>query len=235
MQQLKAATILSFLTAVCLFAAPADGANEEGTVTSAGQSLAEIMSIPVNGIPASLLKDAQAVAIIPNVIKAGFVLGGRRGHGVVMLRDAQGGWANPLFITLTGGSIGWQIGVQSTDVFLVFKTRRSLDGFLRNRKFTLGADAAVAAGPVGRQAEAGTDVTLQAEILSYSRSRGLFAGVSLEGSVIEADSLSNAGYYRVNGVTSDAIVAGQVPTPVSALKLREQLTAASGPPTVVHQ
>jgi len=203
----------------------------ETTVTSATESLAEIMSIPANGIPASLLKDAEAVAIVPSVLKASFVVGGRRGHGVVVLRGPDGQWANPLFVTLTGGSVGWQIGVQSTDIFLVFKTKRSLDGFLKGRKFTLGADAAVAAGPVGRQAEAGTDGKLQAEILSYSRSRGLFAGVSLEGSVIEPDPWANAAYYRLPTVTPDAIIAGQaVQTPASAMKLREHLSAAAGTP-----
>jgi lipid-binding SYLF domain-containing protein len=186
------------------------------------------MHIPANGIPTALLKDAEAVAIVPNVIKASLVIGGRRGHGVVVMRDQGGRWANPLFVTLTGGSVGWQIGVQATDIFLVFKTKRSLDGFLKGRKFTLGADAAVAAGPVGRQAEAGTDPTLQAEILSYSRSRGLFAGVSLEGSVIEADVAGNATYYRLPTVTPELIISGQVLTPVSAIKLREQLSIASG-------
>jgi lipid-binding SYLF domain-containing protein len=233
MQNLR---FLISLAVVSMFAArPATllaADREEATVLSAADSLAEIMRIPASGIPAALLKDAEAVAIVPNVIKASFVVGGRRGHGVVVLRDANGRWANPLFVTLTGGSVGWQIGIQSTDVFLVFKTKRSLDGFLRGRKFTLGADAAVAAGPIGRQAEAGTDGTLQAEILSYSRSRGLFAGVSLEGSVIEADVRGNATYYRLPPVTPELIIAGQVQTPASAIKLREQLTAASGMPAV---
>ena len=122
--------------------------------------------------------------IVPRVIKAGLVVGGRFGRGVVLVRNGKGCWSNPAFVTLTGGSVGWQIGVQSTDLVLVFKNRKTADRLLHGKdKLTLGADAAVAAGPLGRQAEAGTDARLHAEIYSYSRSRGLFAGISLKGPV----------------------------------------------------
>jgi lipid-binding SYLF domain-containing protein len=157
--------------------------------------ISEIMAIPASGIPQSMLSDAQAVAIIPGVIKGSFVVGARYGNGVVLVRDEQSGWHAPVFITLTGGNIGWQVGVQSTDVVLVFKTRKSVDGLLSGR-LTMGADAAVAAGPVGRQAAAATDTNLGAQIYSYSRSRGLFAGVSFDGSVIRVDPISNATYYH---------------------------------------
>ena len=155
----------------------------------------EIMAIPAGGIPRGLLKDAHGVAIIPGVIKGSFVVGARFGKGVLLVRDDNGGWHAPVFITLTGGNIGWQVGVQATDVVLVFKTRSSVNGLLSG-KFTIGADAAAAAGPVGRQAAAATDGRLAAEIYSYSRSRGLFAGVSFDGSVIQVDSIANASYYR---------------------------------------
>lgn len=166
MQTLKLPTSLAVALLLVGHSAVALAADPEGTVKSAAQSLTEIMAIPASSIPTALLRDAEGVAIVPGVIKAGFVVGGRRGHGVVLARDSARNWANPLFVTLTGGSVGWQVGVQSTDIFLVFKTKRSLDGFIKGRKFTLGADAAVAAGPVGRQAEAGTDERLRAEILS---------------------------------------------------------------------
>ncbi len=125
----------------------------------------------------------------------GFVVGGRHGRGVLIIKDEKGLWQNPYFITFTGGSIGWQIGAQASDVILVFKSRRSIEA-IRKGKFTLGADAAVAAGPVGRQAEAATDTTLRAEIYSFARSRGLFAGVSLEGSSLSIDNEAVWDFYR---------------------------------------
>ncbi len=168
---------------------------EDSTVRESINVFSEVMSLPAEGIPRALLSDAHAVAIIPRVIKGSFVVGARHGNGVLLVRDDNGGWHAPVFISLTGGNIGWQIGVQSTDVILVFKTTQSVNGLLSG-KFTLGADAAVAAGPLGRQAAAATDGRLGAQIYSYSRSRGLFAGVSLDGSVIQMDRMSNATYYR---------------------------------------
>src|SRR5215470_10981392 len=141
-----------------------------------------------------LLSEAQGVAIIPDVTKIGFIAGVRRGHGVVMVRDAEGEWSLPQFITLTGGSVGWQAGIQGTDVVLVFKTKKGVEGLMRG-KFTIGADASVSAGPVGRDAEAATDTQLKAEILSYSRSRGLFAGVSIDGSALEVDQRAHVAFY----------------------------------------
>ena len=152
-------------------------------VGSACQVLHEIMAIPARGIPMSLLADAQGIAIVPNLLKGGFVVGVRHGRGVIVVRDDNGQWRPPTFITITGGSVGWQIGVQATDLVLVFKTKTGVESLMRG-KFTIGGGVAAAAGPVGRQAEAGTDARLRAEIFSYSRSRGLFAGVALDGSVI---------------------------------------------------
>ncbi len=170
-------------------------AREEATMRDAITVLNEIMAIPANGIPLSMLNNAHGVAIIPGVLKGSFVIGARHGNGVVMIRDGNGGWHAPVFITLTGGNIGWQVGVQSTDVVLVFRTRNSVEGLLAGR-MTLGADAAVAAGPIGRQATAATDSRLDAQIFSYSRSRGLFAGVSFDGSVIRLNQISNASFYQ---------------------------------------
>ncbi len=157
--------------------------------------LAEIMEVPLKGIPRSLLSRAHGVAIIPNMIKGGFVIGARHGTGVLVLRENNGQWRAPVFISMTGGSLGFQAGVQSTDVVLVFTRPENVRQILAG-KFTLGADAAAAAGPVGRQGSAATDLGLKAEIYSYSRSRGLFAGVALDGSVLQVDSFANAAYYH---------------------------------------
>lgn len=164
------------------------------TVVDAEQVLSDFMAIPARQIPQALLSEAQAVAIIPNVVKVGFVGAARRGHGVVMVRDDEGEWSLPQFMTLTGGSVGFQAGIQGTDVILVFTTREGVDGLMRG-KFTVGVDAAVAAGPVGRDAAIGTDATLRSEIYSYSRSRGLFLGVALDGSVLEVNHEAHAFYY----------------------------------------
>ena len=164
------------------------------TIRRSEQVLADLMAIPARQIPQHLLAGATGVAVIPDVTKIGFVAGVRRGHGVVLVRDAEGEWSLPQFITLTGGSVGWQAGIQGTDVVLVFKTRKGVEGLMRG-KFTIGADASVSAGPIGRDAEAATDATLKSEILSYSRSRGLFLGVSIDGSALEIDQFAHAEYY----------------------------------------
>jgi lipid-binding SYLF domain-containing protein len=209
------------LTACALLAACADTSawaqpGAEGTVRDAAQVLYEIMAIPARRIPADLLRSAEAVAIVPGVVKIGFIAGIRRGHGVIIMKDGEGEWTLPQFITLTGGSVGWQAGAQVTDVILVFRTRRSAEGLLSG-KLTLGVDAAVAAGPVGREAEAATDMPLRSEILSYSRSRGLFLGVSLDGSVIEPDGLAHLAYYGSPVMQVPAVIPPSAVTLVQAL------------------
>jgi lipid-binding SYLF domain-containing protein len=189
---LKAISLCTILGLVCTRGTAR--ADAEMTVRSADQTLHEIMAIPASQIPGALLADAQGVAIIPGVIKIGFIAGIRRGHGVVLVRGPDGAWSLPQFVTLTGGSVGWQAGVQGTDVVLVFMTKKSVEGLMTG-KFTIGADVAAAAGPVGRNAAAATDGRLRAEILSYSRSRGLFAGISLDGSAIEVDAAEQINYY----------------------------------------
>ncbi len=167
------------------------------TLKDAVVVLDELAKIPAKSIPATLLADAQGVAVIPKVIKVGLVAGVRGGHGVVLAKDKDGNWGDPTFIDLTGGSVGFQIGVESTDVVLVFRRRESLDRILAGKgKLTLGADASVAAGPVGRTAAAATDAKLEAEIISYSRARGLFAGVSLSGAGVVYDPAPNAKFNR---------------------------------------
>ncbi|OWK39484.1 lipid-binding SYLF domain-containing protein [Fimbriiglobus ruber] len=185
--------LLTGLT-IALFVAPAVALppSNEKTLEDAAEVLDDLNKIPLNSIPAALLADAKGVAVIPRVIKAGFVVGGRGGHGIVMAKDKDGNWCDPVFVDLGGASVGFQAGVESTDVVLVFRGHKSLDRLLEGKvKITLGADAAVAAGPLGRMAAAATDAKLEAEIVSYSRNRGLFAGVSLEGAAIHANGESN--------------------------------------------
>jgi lipid-binding SYLF domain-containing protein len=202
------------LVGLNLFVTPATArANSpDQTVQNAKAVLEEALSNPARRIPERMLADAHAVAIVPNVFKVGFIAGVRRGHGVVLVRDRDGEWGLPQFITITGGSIGWQIGAQSSDVVLVFRSQRSVENLMRG-KFTLGADASVAAGPLGRRVEAATDLQLRAEILSYARSRGLFAGVALDGSAIEIDGFAHQTFYG-SGPTE---LPRQVPQSAAAL------------------
>jgi lipid-binding SYLF domain-containing protein len=187
--------MVSLVLACGMSAARASAAgNPTETIRQSEQVLADLMAIPARQIPQHLLAGATGVAVIPDVTKIGFIAGVRRGHGVVMVRDAEGEWSLPQFITLTGGSVGWQAGIQGTDVVLVFKTRKGVEGLMKG-KFTIGADASVSAGPLGRDAEAATDASLKSEILSYSRSRGLFFGVSIDGSALEIDQFAHTEFY----------------------------------------
>lgn len=228
----KSSSLLTTLTVLALFTIPGGKIHasykEVAVIESAAEVLDALSSIPLRGIPPALMQDAQGVAVIPNVLKAGFVIGGRHGRGVVLVREADGSWGNPLFVSLTGGSIGWQVGVQSTDVVLVFKTRNSLDRILKGKgKLTLGADVGVAAGPIGRQAEAATDAQLKAEIYSYSRSRGLFAGVSLEGAAFLVDESANELFYHLRGVSPGDLSAMKGVQSPAVDKLKAQLTKIS--------
>jgi len=152
-------------------------------VEESGKVLREVQQMPDQGIPEDLLRNSSAIAIFPSTISGGFIIGGKYGQGIIMVRDKSGRWSPPAIFTIAGGSFGWQIGGQATDFVLLIMNRRSVDGILQG-KCKLGADASVAAGPVGRAAEASTDIQLKGGILSYSRSRGLFAGAKLEGAVI---------------------------------------------------
>jgi lipid-binding SYLF domain-containing protein len=207
------------------------GQVEDDRAGDAARVLGEIMRIPEDRIPDKLLFDAQAIAVIPSVIKAGFGVGGRRGRGLISVRSKDGTWSNPSFITLTGGSFGFQAGVQSTDVILVFRTSRGVDSIVSG-KFTLGADASVAAGPVGRSAQASTDERLKAEILSYSRARGLFAGVALDGTHLGIDNKSNQRVYG-QGNTARAIFEGRAGNGTAAtIAFRDKLEESTVPQKV---
>ncbi len=197
------------LLAVSLMVAiPAAGATkEEKRVADATDVIDQLLRIPEQTVPPVLLARAYAVAVIPNVVKVGFGLGARRGKGILVVRGEDNSWSNPAFITLTGGSLGWQIGAQSTDIILVFKTREGVDGITKG-KFTLGADASIAAGPVGRHTAIATDIQFKAEVFSYSRSRGIFAGVALEGAGVTMDRVANAAFYGSSSITPEQIFAG---------------------------
>ncbi len=194
-------------------------------VNDAIEVIQEMVGIPEEGIPEALLSRAYGIAIIPKVIKAAWVVGGRYGKGVLLVRDERGQWGNPSFIRIAGGSVGWQIGVQSADIILVFKRKKSIESITEG-KITLGADAAVAAGPVGRRAEVSTDIELEAEIYSYSKSRGLFAGVSIEGSAIQIDEDANVDFYDQEDLSARDILFGEknLDVPAVAKKLKEILT-----------
>ncbi len=196
--------------------------SEEQVVVDAAQVLDELMTIPLRSIPSSLLATSEGVIICPKVLKVGFVLGGRGGRGVLLMKTGERDWSNPILLRLHGGSVGWQAGVQSSDVMLVLRTRRTVNALLEGQRFTLGADASIAAGPLGRETAASTDLKLQSEILSYSRSRGLFAGISFNGSALNIDAAANGAYYQRAGVTPADIIAGKnLAPPQSAQVLRE--------------
>ena len=216
--------LVQFLLSLALLGASQvhAGEAENQRVNNAVRVLREILQAPDRRVPSDMIANAYAVAVIPDVIKAGLVIGGRHGQGLIAVKTDNGTWSNPSFISMSGGSIGFQAGVSSTDVILVFRTQRGVDSIVHG-KFTLGADASAAAGPVGRTAQASTDASLKAEIYSYSRARGLFAGAALDGSVISIDNDANAAVYGT-GITPRRIFAGQVSNvPNAIVDFRDRL------------
>ncbi len=201
--------LLSALALVMFSGAAHAQKREEARLLLATQVLEELRAQRDQYIPDRLLDRAYGIAVFPNVTKGAFVVGGRYGTGALVVRDKNGRFSNPVFVRLAGGSVGWQWGVQQTDIVLVFTSRAGIDRITEG-KMTLGADASVAAGPVGRQASAATDATFKAEVYSYSRSRGLFAGVALDGSALTIDSSSNGNFYGKRGVKADEIIEGAV-------------------------
>ena len=209
MRKVYARLTVFLISVFACFAAVAAERQEARLMTST-EVLDELLQMPEQNIPGWLLERAHAVAVVPNVIKVGLGIGGRRGKGVLVVRKDNGSWSNPIFVNLTGGSFGFQVGVQSTDIVLVFTSRHSIEGIVGG-KVTLGADASVAAGPVGRQSSAATDVGLTAQVYSYSRASGLFAGVALDGSALTIDHRSNELFYRRPGVLASEIIRSDAP------------------------
>ncbi len=207
--------------------AAAAGDREDVRADDAVRVVQQIQSIPESAIPDRLLDEAKAIVVVPDTIKAGFMLGGRRGLGMMSVKSPDGTWSNPVFVNLAGASFGLQAGVQSADVILVFRSERGVDSIV-NGKITLGADAGIAAGPVGRNASAATDGELKAEIWSWSRARGLFAGGALDGAVLSIDNGANRTAYG-SGTTPRAVFEGRAPQAPSAAitKFRDALEEAT--------
>jgi SH3 domain-containing YSC84-like protein 1 len=193
---------------------------------TAGIVFTEIMGTPDKGIPQELLESAECIVIVPGMKKGAFVVGGNYGRGFMLCRQASGlGWSAPAGVKVEGGSVGLQVGGSETDVFMLVMNKRGAEKLLSS-KFTLGADASVAAGPVGRTSSADTDAKLHAEILSYSRSRGVFAGISLEGATLRPDEEANAELYG-RKLTNEQIVAGKIKSPSSGSRLTAELNKQS--------
>lgn len=180
---------------------PIEG-REDSLLNDSSRCLSEIMEIPGKAIPSFLFEKAEGIAIFPGLVRGGFVVGAQHGKGVLVVKNDDGVWESPRFVKLTGGSLGFQAGIQSADVILIFCTRRSVHAAVKGQ-FTIGADASAAAGPVGRQASASTNTTLSSEIYSYSRSRGLFLGVAVDGCVLDVENEISRKYYA-NGIPAPA-------------------------------
>jgi len=220
MKKLLSLGMLLALTAAPMFAARPDNERIDDRLESAGMVFDEIMNIPDN-VPQDLLDRAECVVVFPSVLKAAFGIGGSFGRGAMVCRTGEhftGPWGAPSMMALEGGSFGFQIGGEATDFVLLIMNPRGV-GSILNNKVKLGADMAAAAGPKGRDAEAATDVTLRAEILTYSRSRGLFAGVSLEGSTLRPDGEGNEKLYGKKLTATQIVRKGAVPVPPSGQKL----------------
>lgn len=195
----------------------------ENRLRDCAEVVESIVSAPDAGIPVDLLQRSQGIMIFPSLLKAGLGVGGQYGKGVVLRRNNKTGrWGPPVFMTLVGGSFGWQIGVQSTDLILLIMSRVKLKS-LFNDKLTIGADASVAAGPVGRDASAATDIALNAGMLSYSRAKGLFAGVSIKGSILEVDWSANEAFYGSDASLIDVFFQGKGRVSAQAKRLMDML------------
>jgi lipid-binding SYLF domain-containing protein len=195
----------------------AQTSDEAKRIAEATTVLEEIMAAADKAVPRSIMEKAAGIAVFPSLIKGGLIVGGQHGRGVLSVRDKQhGGWSSPAFLTITGGSFGAQIGAQALDLILVINNQRGLEQMVKNQ-FKLGVDAAATAGPVGRDASAQTDIQMRAQILSYSRSRGLFAGVTLNGSTIRQDRDANERYYgtayRTGQIVFDGLGGSPEPVP----------------------
>jgi len=233
----KHATLCLMITLALTVSARASSNREDDVhrIQESAQIFQEMLEAPDSAIPQDLLDSADCIAVIPAEIKFAFFVGGNYGKGLVTCRVNRS-WSAPIFIAVGGGSFGFQFGGSSTDFILVFRGRRGLQKLLNN-KFKIGGDASAAAGPVGRSAAAGTDIALHAEILTYSRTRGVFAGISLSGAVVQADDTGNQAFYGGN-VNKQDVLDGKVPVPpdamvlVSAVSRATHMPAPNNPPPV---
>jgi len=229
----KSATLYLVMTLALSLSARASSNREDDIhrIEDSAQIFQEIMNTPDKAIPQELLNSAKCIAIIPGEVKFAFLVGGNYGKGLVTCRGIKS-WSAPVFLAVGGGSFGFQAGGSSTDFILIFRGRRGLTKLLSD-KFKIGGDASAAAGPVGRSASAGTDIELHAEILTYSRSRGVFAGVSLSGAVVQPDDNGNQALYGPSGVKAniETILDGKVAVPPEATVLLQAVSKATHTPT----
>ncbi|HVN22203.1 MAG TPA: lipid-binding SYLF domain-containing protein [Dongiaceae bacterium] len=211
----KLALLMVVVLFSCLFLAADEEKDSKATerVQSAADVLNEIQSAPDSGIPQEILSRAECVAVVPSMLKGGFIVGAKYGRGVASCRTDKG-WSAPAFFMVTGGSFGFQIGGQAVDLVMLVMNKNGVERLLSSQ-FALGADASVAAGPVGRHAEGNTDWKLRAEVLTYSRARGVFAGVSLNGAVLKQDKGTTRDFYG-HMVTSRASLSGEIEPPAPA-------------------
>jgi lipid-binding SYLF domain-containing protein len=214
---------LAALLSASLAAAQQSVPDEVDRVQDAAVVLSELSATPDRAIPKAVLERAQAIAVFPGLKKAGFVVGGQYGRGVIAVREATGQWSAPAFLRLAGGSFGAQIGAQEVDLVLVVMNKRGVDNLLRN-EFKIGGEAAAAAGPVGREASASTDLQMRAEILSYSRSRGLFAGATINGASIAEDKDANAKFYGQPYTSQEVVTGKMTSTPAAAKTFTDALS-----------
>jgi SH3 domain-containing YSC84-like protein 1 len=219
-------TLLTLLAGSLLLTIPAvvrasDREDDDNRINRATEVFHEIMNAPDQGIPRGILESAKCIAIIPGEKKFAFIFGANYGRGVAVCRTENGTWSAPMFVAVDGGSVGYQIGGSSTDLIMIFMNDHALKSLLSD-KFKLGGDASVAAGPVGRNAQADTDLKLTAEILSYSRSKGVFAGVSLDGAVVQTDKSGDHAMYG-DDVTHREILSGKIAAPESAQRLLHEI------------
>jgi lipid-binding SYLF domain-containing protein len=231
MKRLLAACLSVLLAVALALPAPAQADSKTDQRLQRSKSVFEAFSdLSEQTIPSWLLERAYGVIVVPGVVKVALTLGGRGGKGVMSVRNPDGTWSAPVFVTLGGINFGFQFGVQSTDLVLVLMSRDSVEG-IAGGKVTLGADASVAAGPLGRSSAAATDATLSAQVLSYSRSSGLFAGVALDGTVIAIDKAANESAYGISGVLASQILEGKVSNvPAGAQEFTAALTRATQAP-----
>jgi lipid-binding SYLF domain-containing protein len=222
-KQFVAISLLAAFLVLPAIASASDREDDEKRIDKSTQVFKEIMNTPDKGIPTELLESAKCIAIIPGEVKFALMLGGNYGRGIATCHTPKG-WSAPMFVALGGGSVGYQIGGSSTDIIMLFMNDRALQSLLSD-KFRLGADASVAAGPVGRHTAAATDLKLKAEVLTYSRSHGVFAGVSLDGAVVRTDKSGDKAMYG-DDATHQQILDGKVAVPPSAEALIHEINAS---------
>jgi lipid-binding SYLF domain-containing protein len=215
--------VAMLFTAAVFIAKPVAAQTKEQTKITDATAVLTAFSDMKETIPSELLQVTQGIIIVPKLINAGFVVGAKRGKGIAMVKKSDGSWSNPVFVTITGGSVGAQIGVQSVDLVLIFKSSKSLTE-IKNSSFTLGGDLSVAAGPVGRSSTASTDYKLEAEVYSYSRSKGLFAGITLNGASLAIDAPANKSFYG-KAMSGNAIFTAPVNDSADVKVLKAKLNA----------